>query len=184
MIESRGVRELKLSEVTREVGVSPPAFYQYFKDLDEALLALAEQIGEHLSDVRASLELPWDTASGEELANAFVSQFAAYWDDNRPVLWVRNVAAQDGDPRFREIRNRSLEPLVSALTRQIELAQQAGRVDPAISPTALATTLMMLVERMGMMHHTVTWLGVERDDLIRAVAYVFERTVIGPPGHA
>ncbi len=178
-IATRGVRELRLSEVTREVGVSPPAFYQYFRDLDEALLALSEQVGEHLSDVKISLEIPWEDGNARDLAVAFVSAFTSYWDDNRPVLWVRNVAAQDGDDRFRAIRNRSLEPLVASLSSQIAHGQAIGRIDPSLSPTALATTLMMLLERMGMMHDAVVWLGVERDELIHSVAYVFERCLIG-----
>ena len=115
------------------------------------------------------------------VARRFVEDFTAYWDDNRPVLWMRNVAAQDGDDRFREIRNRSLDPIATGVTHQIEVGQSEGRVDPTIAPQALATALMMLVERMGMMYPGVEWRGVTRDEMVRAVTYIFERTVVGVP---
>ncbi len=180
MIETHGVRELRLSEVTREVGVSPPAFYQYFRDLDEALLALCEQVGEHTSEVRSAIEKPWSNGDGASLARGFVENFIAYWDANRPVLWMRNVAAQDGDERFRAIRNRSLEPIAAEVTRQIGLGQAAGRIDATIAPKALAAALTSLVERMGMMYPGVGSMGVSRDEVVDAVTYIFERTVVGP----
>ncbi len=178
MIETSGVRELRLSEVTREVGVSPPAFYQYFKDLDEALLALCEQTAERTNEVRAALEHPWIESPGDEGAREFVERFIAYWDAHRPVLWVRNVAAQDGDDRFRQIRNRSLTPITHELKRQIELGQEAGRVDPKVSSSALSVALISLVERIGMMYPDVGWMGTTRADLVDAVTYLFQRTIV------
>ena len=180
MIEAHGVREIRLSEVTREVGVSPPAFYQYFKDLDEALLALCEQVSEQALEVRAALEPSWIDEAGTDAARRFVDRFIGYWDDHRPVLWVRNVAAQDGDERFRSIRNRALEPISNELTRQITLAQAAGHVDASITPASLAIVLMSMVERIGMMYPGVGSMGSSRDELVHAVSYVFERAIVGP----
>jgi capsid protein len=138
-------------------------------------------VGEHTTGVRTALATDWSAGDGTELARRFVEDFTAYWDDNRPVLWMRNVAAQDGDDRFREIRNRSLDPIATGVTHQIEVGQAEGRVDPTIAPQALATALMMLVERMGMMYPGVEWRGVTRDEMVRAVTYIFERTVVGVP---
>ena len=47
--------ELKIVDVTREVGSSPATFYQYFVDVDAAILALADEATEQ--SARSSIHL-------------------------------------------------------------------------------------------------------------------------------
>ena len=43
LLDKNGVLELKIVDITREVGTSPATFYQYFVDVEAAILALVEQ---------------------------------------------------------------------------------------------------------------------------------------------
>jgi AcrR family transcriptional regulator len=41
LLETEGIRDLRVVEIARVVGTSPATFYQYFRDVDDAVLALA-----------------------------------------------------------------------------------------------------------------------------------------------
>jgi len=45
MLERVGLRDLRVVDIARVVGTSPATFYQYFRDVEEAVLALAERWG-------------------------------------------------------------------------------------------------------------------------------------------
>src|SRR5262245_41368557 len=46
LLETHGVRDLRVVDIAREVGTSPATFYQYFRDVEEAVLALAAEVGD------------------------------------------------------------------------------------------------------------------------------------------
>ena len=55
-----GLRDLRVVDIAREVGTSPATFYQYFRDVEEAVLALAEEVGEQTAPLGELLDAPWD----------------------------------------------------------------------------------------------------------------------------
>src|SRR5207344_2652921 len=132
LLETHGVRDVRVVDIAREVGTSPATFYQYFRDVEEAVLVLAEEVGEDLAPLGALLARPWSGEAGLESARELVTEFMAYWDVHRAVLRTRNLAAQEGDRRFRDVRNASLRPLREGLAAKVEEAQRTGRVGPAL----------------------------------------------------
>ena len=44
MLEDTSYRDLKVVDIAREAGTSPATFYQYFPDVESAILALAEDM--------------------------------------------------------------------------------------------------------------------------------------------
>ena len=44
LLEDHGIRDLRVVDIAREVGTSPATFYQYFRDVDEAVLVLADEL--------------------------------------------------------------------------------------------------------------------------------------------
>ncbi|MCZ6821632.1 MAG: helix-turn-helix domain containing protein, partial [Deltaproteobacteria bacterium] len=48
LLGKRGVREIRVVEIARKVDTSPATFYQYFKDVEEATLALAEEAAQEM----------------------------------------------------------------------------------------------------------------------------------------
>ena len=47
---------------------------------------------------------------------------------------MRNLAAQEGDERFRDVRNRTLSAITDRLEAKLVESQAAGRVAPEITP--------------------------------------------------
>lgn len=179
LLEDRGVRDLRVVDIAREVGTSPATFYQYFRDVAEAVLALAEEVGEDLAPVGEVLARDWTGPAGIDSARDLVIAFIAYWDGHRAVLRTRNLAAQEGDQRFREVRNASLRPLLEGFAAKIEASQRAGRVDPAIAPIAAASALVAMLERMAAFHTDLRPLGVQDDVLVETTARILHQVVTG-----
>jgi len=155
LLETRGVRDLRVVDIAREVGTSPATFYQYFRDVEEAVLNLAEEVGEDLAPLGELLARPWAGDTGLASARDLVEAFVEYWDGHRAVLRTRNLAAQEGDQRFRSVRNESFRPLREGLAAKVEESQRAGRVASEITPMAAAAALAAMMERMAAFHSDV-----------------------------
>jgi AcrR family transcriptional regulator len=179
LLESRGVRDLRVVDIARKVGTSPATFYQYFRDVEEAVLVLAEEVGEDLAPVGELLARPWRGKAGLGSAREMVDAFLRYWDGHRAVLRTRNLAAQEGDRRFRAVRNRSLQPLTEAVAAKVAQAQNGGKVGDGISPVAAAAALVAMLERMAAFHTDLEPLGASRDDVVETTARIIYQTVTG-----
>ena len=180
------MRDLRVVDIARAVGTSPATFYQYFRDVEEAVLALAEEVGEDLAPLGELLALDWSGEPGLASARELVDAFVDYWDAHRAILRTRNLAAQEGDPRFRAVRIESLRPLLEGLATKVTDAQQAGHVDAAFTPMAAASALAAMMERMAAFHADLEPLGVQRQDLVETTARIVHQTVtgqtVGAPG--
>lgn len=179
LLETHGVRDLRVVDIAREVGTSPATFYQYFRDVQEAVLALSEEVGEDLAPVGELLARNWD-GRGLESARELVNTFIEYWDGHRAVLRTRNLSAQEGDERFRSVRVQSLKPLREGLAAKLEESQRAGRVSRDITPIAAASALVAMMERMAAFHTDLEPWGVSRADLVETTARIVHQTVMGP----
>jgi AcrR family transcriptional regulator len=187
LIEQHGLRGLKLADVAQEVGFSAPAFYQYFRDMDEAILALCQEVGEQLPPFTFPAGGWTDGDASSEGTRAFVASFMDYWDEHRAVLWARNVAVNEGDIRFTEIRNKAFMPMGEALLSRIETGQKAGLVDQSFEPRSLSAALIVMLDRVGMLspERIQSQGGREPEDLITAVAYIFDRALgVVDPGRS
>jgi AcrR family transcriptional regulator len=182
LLESDGVRDLRVVDIAREVGTSPATFYQYFRDVEEAVLALSAEVGEELAPVDQLLHRSWTGSSGLDTAREFVDAFIRYWDQHRAVLRTRNLAAQEGDPRFRRVRNNSLRLITDHLAATVAESQAAGRVSPELSPMAAGAALVALLERMAAFHRDLEALGITRGDVVETTARILHQTVSGEKG--
>src|SRR5436305_11442092 len=82
-------RDLKVTDITRAAGTSPATLYQYFVDLEDVLLAVAEQTSdEALQLVSLIKNRSWKGASGVRSVEELVDGFLDFWRSHRPTLRV------------------------------------------------------------------------------------------------
>ncbi|MCU1462458.1 MAG: transcriptional regulator, TetR family [Acidimicrobiales bacterium] len=179
LLESHGVLELKVVEIARQVGTSPATFYQYFRDVDEAVLALAEEAGEEIETVARWVRGEWRGAAGLVTARALIDGFMQYWDVHRAVLRTRNLAAQEGDERFREVRVRTLSAITDPLADRVAQSQRDGLVVPAITPYAAAAAMVAMMERMAAFHYEFEARGVARPAMVETLTVIIHQVVTG-----
>ena len=140
---------------------------------------LAEEAGNEIAPLAARLDPPWDAEHGLDDARALVDGFIDYWDRHRAVLRTRNLAAQEGDERFREVRHRTLRAFVVGLRDKISASRAAGRVVREMSPAAASAAMVALIERMAAFHRELELLDITRADLVETTARILHQTVIG-----
>jgi AcrR family transcriptional regulator len=178
LLAERSVRDISVVEIARKVGTSPATFYQYFKDVHEATLRLAEQAGEEVPQLLALIDGPWRGAAGLETARRVVDAFVRHWDAHRATLRLRNLASEEGDRRFQKVRRQALAPVLEHLAARIEESQRGGRKN-GLHPYAAAAALASILERMAAYHTELEYYGVKRDDLVETCARILHQTVTG-----
>src|SRR5688572_18544447 len=138
MLTTTSYRDVKVIDIAREAGTSPATFYQYFADVEAAILVLAEEMaqqGQHLTGIIS--DGSWEGPQAFDTALALVDAFLAFWDDHRPVLRVMDLATEEGDGRFQKIRVRLLNDITNALADVTRTSQVAGGLPQALDPMAV-----------------------------------------------
>ncbi len=179
LLSERSVRDVSVVEIARKASTSPATFYQYFKDVSEATLWLAEAAADEMPAVLERIEGDWRGLAGLETARAVARGFVDHWDAHRSVLLLRNLYSDEGDGRFTNVRQRSLEPVIERLAAKIRENQEAGSVAPGLHPGAAAAAMASVLEKMAAYQKEIEYFGVGREDLIESSARILHQTVAG-----
>ena len=174
LLEDNGLRELRVVDIARAVDLSPATFYQYFADVEAAVLALSIAVGEETSSLVGLLAEDWNRPDGLAFARRLVEDFITNWDEHRAVLRTRNLAAQEGDERFRAVRNESLGPLTEGIGAKV-----AARHESGLSPYAAGAAMVSMLERMAAFHTDLEAYGTTRADVVETTARILHHTATG-----
>lgn len=178
LLAERGLRELRVADIARAVSTSPATFYQYFSDVEDVVLHLAAEANEALPVLLELFEGSWRGVEGKRRARAVVEFFMHYWDDYGPILRIRNLAADEGDARFMDLRRAAMEPILAAMVSLMERSG-ASKKHPLIVPGSAALAMSAILDRLAAYHSVVESGGVSREDLIGTSAQILFRTLTG-----
>lgn len=170
MLRTTSYRSVKVIDIAREAGTSPATFYQYFADVEAAILVLAQQMaldGERL--VRLVAEGSWKGKAGYQTALDLTDAFFAFWDQHRPVLRVVDLSTAEGDRRFRNIRVRLLNAVTTELAAVIA-GLQRERKNLGVEPLAQAGTLVTMLANVAAHHLGFEFWGIRTADVRISVA--------------
>ena len=179
LLDESSVRDISVVEIARKANTSPATFYQYFKDVGEATLRLAEHAVEEMPALIELIDASWRGQKGLDTARAIVRAFFDHWDAHRSVLLVRNLAADEGDRRFMQIRRRALSPVIEHIAKRISENQAQGRIAPEVHPAAAAAAMAAILERLAAYHREIEFFGAGREELIESCARIVYQTVTG-----
>lgn len=186
LLATTSYRDLRVVDIARAAGTSPATFYQYFPDAEAALLALADEL---VGEGRERLTRPVRTASWSgrgayDSCEVIAGTFLDFWDDHRSLLAVIDLAATEGDQRFREIRIRLLNSFTDALRDVAEDQRSSGRLPADLDPTATASVLVAMLAQVSGHHYGIERYGTTTGEIRRAMARLLYSGVTGrkPPG--
>ncbi|WP_045880008.1 TetR/AcrR family transcriptional regulator [Pseudofrankia sp. DC12] len=150
MLESTPYRELTVTDISREAGTSPATFYQYFVDMETAMLVLAEQVADQGAQLSGLVgDRPWRGVTGWRGAEVLVDGFLSFWTNHQPVLRVVDLLTEEGDQRFRRARVRMLNAITRALAAVIEEAQTRAGRSAELEPMAMAGALVSMLAHVA-----------------------------------
>ncbi len=179
LMAQRSVREIRVVDVARNVRTSPATFYQYFEDVDEAVLRLAERASERMPEILGLMSRSWKGRKGFETALAIVEAFVRHWDAHHAVLRLSSLRSDEGDRRFLKLRRDTMTPVLQAIAKLIEEGQRSGRVSKRMHPIAAAAALAAILERLAAYHRSLEGLGVTREHLVETSASILYQIVTG-----
>jgi AcrR family transcriptional regulator len=175
LLKTTSLRDLKVVDIARAVETSPATFYQYFKDVEDVVLLLAEEATEQMPSLIGMIADDREGEAGLEAARRVVNAFIEYWDEHGPVLRVRNIAADEGDIRFLEVRSRATTPLLESMVSRMEQRPDAD----TFKPMAAAVAMGAILDRLSAYHLELEGLGVSREDLVQTSARILYETLTG-----
>lgn len=183
LLGTTSYRELKVIDIARRAKTSPATFYQYFPDVESAILALAEATA---LDTVALSELvrggSWKAKNGYDVALALADEFIAFWDRNRAVLRVVDLAVEEDDLRFRKIRSGMLNELTVALSEVIAQMQPAGKRAEPLNPMATAGVLVAMLAHVAAHRFGFEFWGIRTGELRRSMAEIIYWSLTGRSG--
>ena len=166
MLESSTYRDLKVIDIAREAGTSPATFYQYFADVEAAILVLAEEMSRDAARLPAIVRRgSWRGRGGWERSLEVVDGFLSFWDEHRTVLRVVDLNTEEGDQRFRQIRTRLLAAVTDALADVFEVHQADGRHPADIDPRATAGAMVAMLAHVAQHRYGFEFWGIRTADV-------------------
>ncbi|MDT0305358.1 TetR/AcrR family transcriptional regulator [Streptomyces sp. DSM 44917] len=181
MLGSSPYRDVRVIDVARKAGTSPATFYQYFPDVEAAVLEIAEvtvREGASLNELVAGRA--WAGKAGRQTAEDLVEGFLAFWRKHDAILRVIDLGAAEGDRRFVRIRTRVQGALVKPLADAIEAQRARGRAageEPAAA--AVAGSLVTMLAAVSSQPKSLQSLGAKQTDLKPALVQLVHLGVTG-----
>ncbi len=180
MLTSTSYRDVKVIDIAREAGTSPATFYQYFADVEAAILVLSEEMAQRGQHLKAIItDGGWDGAEAMATSLALVDAFFAFWEEHRPVLRVVDLATDEGDARFQKMRVGLLNDITKALAEVTRRAQAAGGVPRDLDPMAVAGALVSMLAHTAAHQYGFEFWGIRTAKLREAMARQVSWSVTG-----
>ncbi|MCI3272330.1 TetR family transcriptional regulator [Streptomyces cylindrosporus] len=180
MLSSSPYRDVKVIDVARKAGTSPATFYQYFPDVEGAVLEIAEQMATEGGQLTALLEgRSWVGKAGWATAQELVDGFLEFWRKNDAILRVVDLGAAEGDKRFYKIRMKILNSVNNSLTDSIRELQSKGKVDKDVNPAAVAGSLVAMLAAVASHQKGFQTWGVKQAELKPNLALLVHLGVTG-----
>ncbi|MBV7696647.1 TetR family transcriptional regulator [Streptomyces sp. TRM70350] len=166
MLSSSPYRDVKVIDVARRAGTSPATFYQYFPDVEGAVLEIAEQMAAEGAGLTELLEgRSWTGKAGWQTAQELVEGFLEFWRKNDAILRVVDLGAAEGDKRFYKIRMKILNSVNNSLVDAVTELQSKGRVDKDVNPAAIAGSLVAMLAAVASHQKGFQSWGVKQAEL-------------------
>jgi AcrR family transcriptional regulator len=181
LIESTPWRSIKVIDIAREAGTSPATFYQYFENVEQAILVLAEELTEGAGALAELVDGDWSDTSSWSTARRVVDGFMEYWERNRAVFRVVELATEEGDLRFRGLRVRALNAVTVTLARVISAANPPGSGQPAAGadPMAVAATVISMLAHVASHRYGFEFWGIRTTSMTDSQARILHWAVTG-----
>ena len=180
-------RSVKVTDIARQARTSPATFYQYFGNVEHAIRVLAEGMVEQAAQLAELVGGDWSEEASWDTARTVTEGFLSYWEDNRAVFRVVDLATEEGDAELRGIRVRALNAVTVALAQVIAAAcpTAAGSSGAATSspagadPMAVAGTLVAMFASVSAHRYGFEFWGIRTRNLIDSQARLLHWAVTG-----
>jgi AcrR family transcriptional regulator len=186
LLTTTSFRSVKVTDIARRARTSPATFYQYFGNVEQAINVLAEGMVDQAAQLAELVGGDWSEQRSWGTALTVTEGFLAYWEDNRAVFRVVDLATEEGDAQLRGVRVRALNAVTVALAQVISAASPAAEArggatcSPAgTDPMAVAGTLVAMFASVSAHRYGFEFWGIRTRNLIESQARLLHWAVTG-----
>ncbi len=186
LLSTTSWRSVKVTDIARQARTSPATFYQYFANVEEAIRVLAEGMVDEAGQLAELVDGDWSQGSSWATARTVTEGFLGYWEDNRAVFRVVDLATEEGDRELRGIRVRALNAVTAALAEVItkecpdSLGTAASSSSPAgRDPMAVAGAIVAMFASVSAHRYGFEFWGIRTPNLIDTQARMLHWAVTG-----
>ena len=168
-----GFVDAKITDITAEAGVASGTFYTYFDSKEAIFTAVVKDVNQHLYIAATGTR---DTANDPvaRIEATTRSYVRAYREQAGLLAILEQVATIS--PRFREMRRGIREIFRTRSAKGIRRLQEAGRVDPTLSPEIVAEVLTSMTSNF-----CYVWLVLgedyDEDEAVRTITTIWARGI-------
>lgn len=171
-------RSVKVIDIARCAGTSPATFYQYFENVEQAIGVLAGGMVTEAAELAELVDGDWSDAGSWETALSVTRGFLDYWEANRAVFRVVDLATVEGDDALRGVRVHALNAVTVALAKVVD----AHGTPAGSDPMAVAGTLVAMYASVAAHRHGFEYWGIRTGALLESQARMLHWAVTGRPG--
>ena len=132
------------------------------------------------TDLRLGLEgRSWTAADAPTTALAVIDACSEFWQRHRPLYRVAGLVADEGDPRFIEVRAATFADLTAAFRDEIAQWKERGKHPADVDPFATACVVVAMLIHTMARESAFGLAGVSPRSLRLHVARVLCATVTG-----
>ncbi len=184
LISTTPWRSIRVIDIAKAAGTSPATFYQYFENVEQVILVLAEELVDGAGVLAELVEGDWSDRGGWMTSRLVVDGFMSYWEDNRAVFRVVELATEEGDLRFQGLRVRALNAVTVALARVITLTRASsspGETTGASGsdPMAVAATVVSMLAHVAAHRYGYEFWGIRTASMSDVEARLLHWAVTG-----
>jgi len=187
LLSTTSWRSVKVTDIARRARTSPATFYQYFGNVEQAIQVLAEGMVEQAAQLAELVGGDWSEEASWGTALAVTEGFLAYWEENRAVFRVVDLATEEGDAQLRGIRVRALNAVTVALAQVIATVSSSPRRGPGTTtsspagadPMAVAGTLVAMFASVSAHRYGFEFWGIRTRHLVDSQARLLHWAVTG-----
>ncbi|MCM1969903.1 TetR family transcriptional regulator [Streptomyces sp. G1] len=180
MLSSSPYRDVKVIDVARKAGTSPATFYQYFPDVEGAVLEIADQMAAEGAGLTELLQgRSWVGKSAWQTSQELVDGFLEFWRKHDAILRVVDLGAAEGDKRFYYLRMKILNSVNNSLADAVAELQAKGKVDKDVNPAAVAGALVAMLAAVASHQKGFQSWGVKQAELKPNLALLVHLGVTG-----
>jgi AcrR family transcriptional regulator len=192
LLNTTSWRSIKVTDIARQAGTSPATLYQYFANVEEAIRVLAEGMVDQAAQLSELVGGDWSEEASWPTARSVTEGFLAYWEDNRAIVRVVDLATEEGESQLRGIRVRALNAVTIALAQVISQASPSerggvggGTSSPAgADAMAVAGTIVAMFASVSAHRYGFEFWGIRTRHLIDTQARILHWAVTGRPAPA
>ena len=177
LLDKSSYRDVTVIDIARCAGCSPATFYQYFADVEAAVLVLAEEMASNGKSLTMLIrDSDW---KGKGAASAVVDAFLELWEKHRAILRVVDLATAEGDLRFQNTRTHLLNEVTVGFRDVIEDFRAAGAHPKDAEAMAQAATLVSMLAHVAQHRYGFEFWGIRTDDIRKSLSRILYTGVTG-----